>query len=465
MKITKKIFAGFIFTLIFTNILHAANAKWETLVFSEDINMSFMELDRYCMLHDISVADVLWANSLENSADIKAGTSIYLPNNQADLLAIWQNQGAWKPTALVPVTSAAAANKIAVEHEKKVEAKKDKINSQAPAAPHASGHVTPLEENLFDPKESAEIQTKLKELMTESSQTKVAEAPSPKPQNPQAVKAEIKSETAKVNPKFPEIITDMKVLPSNNANKTERPEDAIAKMAKPDKNLMETPKKSAANSNTDPVIVLSPNGDSAHGPMRLLIVGDKVEVVRIPENAAPKKPSVADLDHVFGTTPGYLSYNFDDLPKSNNYTINLRNLGGKMMWPVDGKVSSFFGMRGSRKHEGIDIPMPEGTPIRAAKNGVVARTGNNSTMGFRGYGNFILVDHGGGLQSFYAHCSKVGVSQGQRIMQGQVIGYVGSTGRSTANHLHFEVRVNNAKVDPIPYLGGNTHLASNNKKK
>ena len=130
------------------------------------------------------------------------------------------------------------------------------------------------------------------------------------------------------------------------------------------------------------------------------------------------------------------------------------------MWPVNGKVSSYFGMRGKRKHEGIDIPMPAGTPIRAARNGVVARTGNNSTMGFRGYGNFVLLDHGNGLQSFYAHCSSVAVVQGQRIMQGQVIGYVGSTGRSTANHLHFEVRVNNAKVNPIPYLGGNAQLAS-----
>ena len=450
MKITKKFFAGFLFTLIFAASSHAA--KWETLVFSDDVNLGFIELDRYCMLHDISVSDVLWANSIENSSDIKAGTSIYLPNNQADMLAIWQNQGAWKPTALVPVTSAAAANKIAVEHEKKVEAKKEKLEAQAAAAPHVSGHVTPLEENLFDPKESAEIQTKLKEFIADASQEKI-EAP-------------VKSETAKVNPKFPEIITDMKVFPAENVNRQERPEDAIAKMAKPDKNLLENPKKSAANSNADPLIVLSPNGDSAHGPMRLLIVGDKVEVVRIPENAVPKKPSVADLDHVFGTTPDYLSYyNFNDLPKTNNYTLNLRNLGGKMLWPVEGKVSSYFGMRGSRKHEGIDIPMPEGTPIRAAKNGIVARTGNNSTMGFRGYGNFVLVDHGGGLQSFYAHCSSVAVKQGQRIMQGQIVGYVGNTGRSTANHLHFEVRVNNAKVDPIPYLGGRTNLASNSKKK
>ena len=463
MKLTKKFLTGFIFTLIFA--AGASAAKWETLIFSEDINLGMLELEKYCTLHDVSVSDVLWANSIDSSEDIKAGSSIYLPANQTDLLSIWQNGGAWKPTALVPVTSAAAANKIAVEHEKKVEAKKEKEKiTTAQLAPHASGHVTPMEKTIIDPQESKELQAKLEDLMKVTEAPKI-EAPALTPQKVETPKIEIKSETAKANPKFPEIITDMKVMSANanNHNRQETPMDAIAKMAKPDKNLMGKTKKSAPA--TDPVIVLSPNGDSSHGPMRLLIVGDKVEVVRIPENAAPKAPSIADLDHVFGTTPDYLSYNFNDLPKNNNYMINLRNLGSKMMWPVDGKVSSYFGMRGSRKHEGIDIPMPEGTPIRAARNGIVLRTGNNSTMGFRGYGNFVLLEHGGGLQSFYAHCSSVAVKQGQRIMQGQIIGYVGSTGRSTANHLHFEVRINNAKVDPIPYLSGKTKLASNNKKK
>ena len=460
MKITKKIFTGFIFTLILAAGANAA--KWETLIFPEDVNLGMIELEKYCTLHDVSVSDVLWANSINSPEEIKAGSSIYLPANQTDLLSIWQNGGAWKPTALVPVTSAAAANKIAVEHEKKVEAKKEKIEAQKSLAPHASGHVTPLEKAIIDPKESAELQSKLEDMMKTAEAPKI-EAPVQKIQaSKNENKIEINSNTAKNNPKFPEIITDMKV----EHPKKETPQDAIAKIAKPDANLMAASKnkKASANSN-DPVILLSPNGDSSHGPMRLLIVGDKVEVVRIPENAVPKAPSLADLDHVFGTTPDYLSYNFDDLPKTNNYTINLRNLGSKMMWPVEGKVSSYFGMRGTRKHEGIDIPMPEGTPIRAAKNGLVARTGNNSTMGFRGYGNFVLLDHGGGLQSFYAHCSKVAVKEGQRIMQGQIIGYVGSTGRSTANHLHFEVRLNNSKVDPIPYLGGKTHLASNNNKK
>ena len=453
-----KILTGFIFIFIFAAGAEAAdsNSKWETLVFTEDLNSGFVELEKYCMLHNISVSDVLWANSIENSADIKPGTSVYLPSGQADMLAIWQNQGAWKPAGLVPVTSAAAANKIAVEHEKKLEAKKKKNEENNPIL------AALKKENSIDVKESAELQAKLEELM------KVTDAPklegSIRSGNLAPKTAE--SSTAKVNPKFPEIITDMKI---ENTEKSETPQDAIAKIAKPDAILTEPSKKSASNSannNNDPIIVLSPNGDySSQGPMRLLIVGDKVEVVRIPENAVPKTPNMTDLDHVFGTNPSYMPYYNLTERTGNNYTINLRNLGGKMMWPVEGKISSYFGVRGSRRHEGIDIPMPEGTPIRAAKNGVVARTGNNSTPGFRGYGNFVLIDHGGGLQSFYAHCSSVGVKQGQRIMQGQVIAQVGSTGRSTANHLHFEIRLNNSKVDPIPYLGGRTHLASNTKKK
>ena len=214
----------------------------------------------------------------------------------------------------------------------------------------------------------------------------------------------------------------------------------------------------------DPVIILSPNGDASSGPMRLVITGNKVEVVRLPQNAAPKKPSVSDLNNSLGNVPGYVPY-YNMIPlRPRNNTLNnsafIPDLNGKMLWPIDGKVSSYFGPRGKRKHEGIDICLPGGTPIKAAKNGVVARTGNNSTIGFRGYGNFVLLDHGNGVQSFYAHCSKVAVVPGQRVMQGQVVGYVGSTGRSTGNHLHFEVRVNNVKVNPIPYLGGRTQVAS-----
>ena len=434
-------------------------AKWQTLVFSEDVNLGLLELDRYCMLHDVSAADVLWANSINSSADIKAGTSIYLPANQADLLGIWQNQGAWKPTALVPVTSAAAANRIAVEHEKKVEAKKAKQPKD----------LFQNEAKITN-KDTAELQAKLNELGGKKTSSPNEEKSEQR--QPEVAQANPTPLTASSN-SHPEIIREMKVeAPKPSfvpAPSQQTPQAAIAQLAKPDAVLMPQKKAQASNASpltansqqTDPIIVLSPNGNASQGPMRLLIVGDKVEVVKIPENAVPRTPTMADLDHVFGTSPEYLPYyNMTKRPLNDDYRFNFANPGGKMMWPVDGRVSSYFGWRGKRKHEGIDIPMPANTPIRAARNGVVAKTGNNSTMGFRGYGNFVLLDHGGGLQSFYAHCSSVAVKPGQRIMQGQIVGYVGSTGRSTANHLHFEVRVNNAKVDPMPYLGGNSHVAS-----
>jgi murein DD-endopeptidase MepM/ murein hydrolase activator NlpD len=118
-----------------------------------------------------------------------------------------------------------------------------------------------------------------------------------------------------------------------------------------------------------------------------------------------------------------------------------------LMWPVNGTLTSTFGWRWGRMHEGIDVAAPAGTPIVAAASGTVILAG---WMG--GYGNLVVVDHGGGLSTAYAHMSSFASSVGQAVSQGQVIGYVGSTGHSTGNHLHFEVRVNGAAVDPLGYL-------------
>ena len=393
-----------IFTMVFTGVSSAD--KWNKLTFAEDVSLGLAELEQYCLLHDVKAKDVLWANGVEKE-NLKAGDFIYLPANQIDMLSIWQNKGALNATALMPFKSAVAAKHAAKIEEPQAQKKPEKVSE--PSAPLTIAQT--------EPKKIVEPQSQPKKII---------------PQQPKQV-----STPAKV----------------------------IASSAKPDKILTSKPKKTKSEEQNlmDPIIILSPHGDPINGPMRLVISGDKVEVVRLPVNAVPKRPSMNDLNNGFGNMPNYLPhYNLTARPRKDNSFIitNYGVLGGKMMWPVDGKVSSYFGPRGKRKHEGIDIPMPAGTPIRAAKNGVVARTGDNSTMGFRGYGNFVLLDHGNGLESFYAHCSSVAVRQGQRIMQGQIIGYVGSTGRSTANHLHFEVRVNNAKVNPIPYLASNARLAS-----
>jgi murein DD-endopeptidase MepM/ murein hydrolase activator NlpD len=117
------------------------------------------------------------------------------------------------------------------------------------------------------------------------------------------------------------------------------------------------------------------------------------------------------------------------------------------IWPVNGPVTSGFGMRWGRMHEGIDIGVPSGTPIHAAASGRVVYSG---WMG--GYGNLVAIDHGRGLSTAYGHQSSVAVGNGQIVTQGQVIGYVGCTGHCFGDHLHFEVRINGSPVDPLGYL-------------
>jgi murein DD-endopeptidase MepM/ murein hydrolase activator NlpD len=118
-----------------------------------------------------------------------------------------------------------------------------------------------------------------------------------------------------------------------------------------------------------------------------------------------------------------------------------------LIWPVSGPVVSPFGMRWGRMHEGIDIAAGSGTPVAAAAAGTVISAG---WLG--GYGNLVVIDHGGGLATAYAHLSGFGVGYGQSVAQGQVVGYVGCTGHCFGPHLHFEVRVNGVAVDPLGYL-------------
>jgi murein DD-endopeptidase MepM/ murein hydrolase activator NlpD len=125
----------------------------------------------------------------------------------------------------------------------------------------------------------------------------------------------------------------------------------------------------------------------------------------------------------------------------------IRQGSGSLIWPASGSISSGYGMRWGRLHAGIDIPLGMGTGIRAADGGRVSIAG---VMG--GYGNYICIQHAGALSTCYAHLSSIGVSVGQSVSQGQVIGASGNTGNSTGPHLHFETRVNGNPVDPLGYL-------------
>jgi murein DD-endopeptidase MepM/ murein hydrolase activator NlpD len=116
----------------------------------------------------------------------------------------------------------------------------------------------------------------------------------------------------------------------------------------------------------------------------------------------------------------------------------------EMIWPVAGWISSGFGMREGRPHEGVDIAAQEGDPVRAVRAGVVIFAGERGT-----YGLTVIVDHGGGLSSLYAHNSAILVEEGQQVEEGQLIARVGATGRSTGPHLHLEVRLKGVPYDPM----------------
>ena len=127
--------------------------------------------------------------------------------------------------------------------------------------------------------------------------------------------------------------------------------------------------------------------------------------------------------------------------------------GGRLAWPVQGTITSTFGTRihpvfkTKITHTGLDISAPKGTPVKAADTGEVLFTGWMS-----GYGNVVILDHGGDLITVYAHLSRIECSEGAKVNRGGLIGSVGSTGVTTGNHLHFETRVNGDAVNPMRYL-------------
>ena len=128
---------------------------------------------------------------------------------------------------------------------------------------------------------------------------------------------------------------------------------------------------------------------------------------------------------------------------------------GYFIWPVYGNITSYFGYRyifGSYSyHSGIDIAAPYGTGIQAADGGTVIWSGTGTGSNWS-YGKYVIIDHGNGYQTYYAHCSSLLVNVGDKVYQGQTIARVGSTGRSTGNHCHFQVKINGTTVNPLSYL-------------
>ena len=120
---------------------------------------------------------------------------------------------------------------------------------------------------------------------------------------------------------------------------------------------------------------------------------------------------------------------------------------GVFATPTRGSISSRFGMRRGRHHDGLDIAAPLGTPVKAADGGDVIFVGTSGT-----YGKLIKIDHGAGFQTWYGHLSAYSVKVGDKVYKGQIIGAVGNTGRSTGPHLHFEIRKNGVPKNPSSYL-------------
>jgi len=136
-----------------------------------------------------------------------------------------------------------------------------------------------------------------------------------------------------------------------------------------------------------------------------------------------------------------------------NYMLRLQRNTQPNIWPIDGRLMGPFGGRSDpfsgegAYHTGVDISAPTGTPVKAAADGVVSYA-----QYFGGYGRLVIVTHSSGIQTYYAHLSKFDVIAGQEIRQSELVGRVGSTGRVTAPHLHYEVRVGGAPVNPYRFL-------------
>lgn len=151
------------------------------------------------------------------------------------------------------------------------------------------------------------------------------------------------------------------------------------------------------------------------------------------------------------------------VPKAAGIMLSKRQPAGMsldnitLIWPLQFstmKISSDYGYRGFSHHNGIDLPAPRKTPIFASASGRVITSSR-----IKGYGKTVIIDHGSGVQTLYAHNAENIVKNGAYVQKGQIIGLVGATGRATGNHLHFEIRINSEHRDPLSYLPDNKNIA------
>ena len=201
--------------------------------------------------------------------------------------------------------------------------------------------------------------------------------------------------------------------------------------------------------------------EAEYANMELLIASKEEELNKYDANIADNEALQEELDAEWDDMNDDLKALEAQLKKEEEEAKRKKVIydGGQFIWPLKNnfKVTSKYGYRthpvtGKKYsfHNGMDIAASSGTPILSAYKGVVATVAYTSLAG-----NYIMVNHGSGLYTVYMHCSKIIAKQGQTVKQGDTIALVGSTGRSTAPHLHFSVRLNGEYVNPGPYIGYN----------
>jgi murein DD-endopeptidase MepM/ murein hydrolase activator NlpD len=199
-------------------------------------------------------------------------------------------------------------------------------------------------------------------------------------------------------------------------------------------------------------------------PTAKLSVGDRLTIpaggpsvavtqaARAPQVAQPR-PGLPEKTKVASATPVQSVQVAKEEPRTTETVVKTAEPSGAMpsfRWPVRGRVIAGFGSKNGTQNDGINLAVPEGTPIKAADDGVVAYAGNE----LKGYGNLVLIRHSNGYVSAYAHASELMVKRGDTIKRGQVIAHAGQTGNVTSPQLHFEIRKGSSPVDPTQYLGG-----------
>lgn len=186
----------------------------------------------------------------------------------------------------------------------------------------------------------------------------------------------------------------------------------------------------------------------------------EAEVDKVIAEISSQESQLKQMESELNQAAAALDSQIKDLERQMSAQISNVQSESGFMWPLASNINVLSSLYGSRpdpftgrpdNHTGIDIPAARGTPIYASKSGVVITSVYGSGSSWS-YGNYVVVAHSDGTSTLYAHMSSRAVSKGQTVKQGDVVGYVGTTGNSTGNHLHFEIRVNGSRVDPLNYF-------------